>query len=169
MEYVINFFEYGVRGIWYVLWVVVLVIVGFAFLGIIGNKQTLKRNAELEKKREEQAKNEANKTHEQMEKNAQFGGIDTTLDEEAKEAEENAQKDASATNQAVATPVVEPVVEPKPTESEQKEEVPQVLNLDEVGTTEVKEEKPVEVPTVAETEKKEEVPEVLDLDKVANK
>ena len=165
MEYVINFFEYGVRGIWYVLWVIVLVIVGFAFLGIIGNKQTLKRNAELEKKRQEQAKNEANKTHEQMEKNAQFGGIDTTLDEEAKKAEEAAQEAASATNQTVATPVVET----KPTESEQKEEVPQVLNLDEAGTNEVKEEKPVEVPTVAETEKKEEVPEVLDLDKVANK
>ena len=88
MDIVINFLEYGVRGIWFFLWFLIFFILAFACLGVIGNKQAVKKQAEAMEKRKKLAEEEQAKAKAQMEKNSQFGGIDTTLDPTLQKKEE---------------------------------------------------------------------------------
>ena len=162
MGIVINFLEYAVRGIWNFLWFLFFFIIAFACLGVIGNKRAKKKQEEMLEKRKKLAEEEAAKAKAQMEKNAQFGGIDTTLDPTLQKKEE--EKKAEATPVAAA-PAPTPTEAPQPeAQQEVKEEVPAVLDLDAVST-----DKPAEAaapvdntkPITEEEAKQEEVPAVL--------
>ncbi|MBR4262058.1 MAG: hypothetical protein IKQ35_01675 [Bacilli bacterium] len=163
MGIVINFLEYGVRGIWFFLWFLIFMILAFACLGVIGNKQAKKKQADLLEKRKKLAEEEQAKAKAQMEKNAQFGGIDTTLDPTLQKNEETKKEVAPVPAAATPAPVdnTKPIVEEN--KEEVKEEVPAVLDLDAVSTDAT--DKPVDntAPIVEENkeEVKEEVPAVL--------
>ena len=130
MDIVINFLEYGVRGIWYLLWFLTFAILAFACLGVIGNKQAKIKQAEALEKRKKLAEEEQAKAKAQMEKNAQFGGIDTTLDPTLQKKEEPKKEEVQTTAVDNTTPIVE-----QPQEEEKKEEAPSVLVINEDGSS----------------------------------
>ena len=160
MLVIIAFLEYGVRGFWWILWFLFFAITGFAFLGIVGNKQAIKKQARIVEARKKMAEVESQKAKDQMAKNAEFGGVDMSLDPEAAKAEAEAQKQAQM---AAAQPKIEqptqtsePAIvleEPKPTE-ENKVVLEEPVKKEETPVDNTK-------PITEEEAKKEEIPAVL--------
>ena len=166
MGVVINFLEYGVRGIWNFLWFITFVILAFACMGIVGNKKAKKKQAELLEKRKQLAIEEQAKAKAQMEKNSQFGGIDNTLDPTLKKQQEEKNEEEKKEEQVQPVEEATPAVDntkPMTEEEAKQEEVPAVLDLDAVSnepapTTEVVDNTK---PITEEKAKQEEVPSVL--------
>lgn len=157
---IISFLEYGVRGFWWILWFLFFVTTGFAFLGIVGNKQAIKKQARIIEARKKMAEEESQKAKDQMAKNAEFGGVDMSLDPEAAKAEAEAQKQAQVAQPAVKTeqpaPASEPAIvleEPKPTE-ENKVVLEEPVKKEETPVDNTK-------PITEEEAKQEEIPAVL--------
>ena len=81
-----------------------MIIFSFACLGVVGEKVSKKKHAEMIAKREALAKAESEKAKGLIKKQAESYGVNNTLDPTAKKAQEEAKA-------AVAVPVVEPVKE----------------------------------------------------------
>ena len=161
MDIVINFLEYGVRGIWFFLWFLVFMILAFACLGVIGNKQAMKKQAEALEKRKKIAEEEQAKAKAQMEKNAQFGGIDTTLDPTLQKKEEPKKEEVESSTTTTVDNAT-PVVETKEEKQEEQPAAPVVLELDKPASEDnAPADNTTPIVPKNEEEKKEEVPSVL--------
>ncbi len=120
MELIVNFFEYTLSGWVYIIWFVLMIIFSLACLGVVGDKVSKKRLAELKVLREKAAEDEYKKAQETIEKQTQNAGVGTVLDPTAPVVSE------------VSEPTVPEVKEPVVEEEKKKEE--NVIVLDEPKT-----------------------------------
>lgn len=101
MRLIIDFFEYTISGWIYLIYFVVMMICSFACLGVVGDKISKKRHAELIAKREKAAQEEYRKAQELIERQAQSYGINNVIDPTAP-VTDNVQ---NVVSQSVAAPV----------------------------------------------------------------
>lgn len=120
VELIVNFFEYTLSGWVYIIWFVLMIIFSLACLGVVGDKVSKKRLAELKVLREKAAEDEYKKAQETIEKQTQNAGVGTVLDPTAPVVSE------------VSEPTVPEVKEPVVEEEKKKEE--NVIVLDEPKT-----------------------------------
>lgn len=80
MRLIIDFFEYTISGWIYFIYFVVMMICSFACLGVVGDKVSKKRHAELIAKRERAAQEEYRKAQELIERQAQSYGVSNVID-----------------------------------------------------------------------------------------
>ncbi len=120
MSFIINFFEYTLHGWVYAIWFILMIIFSLACLGIVGEKVSKKRLAELAALREKEAEEEYKKAQDLIERQAQNMGLDYSIDPTLNQVnqpnqkliEQTAalQKNASTANANVdTTPKVMPV------------------------------------------------------------
>ena len=107
MQLIINFFEYTLSGGLYFIYFVIMIICSLACVGVVGEKVSKKKQAELIAKREALAKEESEKAKEMVKKQAESYGVSNVLDPTAKKAQASAQ--AAPVQQGVpevAVPVI---------------------------------------------------------------
>lgn len=78
--FIIEFFEYTLDGWLYFIYFVFMIFCAFSCLGVVGDRVSKKKQAELIAKKEQAAQEEYKKAHETIEKQANATGIDMTLD-----------------------------------------------------------------------------------------
>ncbi len=163
MRMILDFFEYTLDGPLFWVYLIFMLICSLACLGVVGDKVSKKKQAELIAKREALAKEEYRKAQELIDKQAHSYGVDNTLDPTAKKAAEEknnvgtqqAQTQQAQTQQTPEVEVKEPtvvVLDAPASESEAvvdnvtpivdntseeavKEEVPSVLVINDDGTS----------------------------------
>jgi hypothetical protein len=80
MRLIIDFFEYTISGWIYLIYFIVMMIFSFACLGVVGEKVSKKKYAELMAKRERAAQEEYRKAQELIERQAQSYGVNNVID-----------------------------------------------------------------------------------------
>ena len=123
MQLIINFFEYTLSGGLYFIYFVVMIICSLACVGVVGEKVSKRKQAELIAKREALAKEESEKAKEMVKKQAESYGVSNVLDPTAKKAQTDAPVASNSVQQGVpevAVPVIgessDAVVEEAPQE-----------------------------------------------------
>lgn len=116
MQIIINFFEYTLSGWLYVIYFILMMIFAFACLGVVGEKVSKKKQAELQARRERVAQEEYKKAQETLDKQAHSFAVDNTLDPTIK-------KEDKANVETSVTTSTENVVQEQP-------KVPDVIVLD---------------------------------------
>ena len=143
----IEFFQYTLSGLLGWIWFFVFIICSLACVGVVGEKESKKKQEELLARQEAAAKEEYKKAQELIEKQANSYSVDKTLDPTAK-----AQAGAPAV--PVAQPATPAVSEPVVAEVSQ----PAVAEVAQPVVTE-----PVQ-PAVEVTQEQQKAPEVVVLD-----
>lgn len=155
--FIVEFLEYNVTGIWHFLWVAFMVICGLACVGVVGEKESKKKQAKLLARREEAAKEEYKKAQELIDKQAHSYSVDRTLDPTAKAEEAAVEQapvvdevalveqapvsevvvlDAAPTeNNATVVDNVTPIVDNTSEEAIKENDVPAVLVINDDGTS----------------------------------
>lgn len=124
MSFIIDFFEYTLHGWIYAIWFILMIIFSLACLGVVGEKVSKKRLAELAALREKEAEEEYKKAQDLIERQAQNMGLDYSIDPTLNQVNQPNQKlinqtdtiqnNVSAANTSVdATPKVMPA-QPQP-------------------------------------------------------
>ena len=85
MQAIIDFFEYTLDGGAYLIYVLLMFIFSFACLGVVGEKVSKRKHAEMLAKREELARKESEKARELVKKQADSYSINNVLDPTANE------------------------------------------------------------------------------------
>ena len=109
MQLIINFFEYTLSGGLYFIYFVIMIICSLACVGVVGEKVSKRKQAELIAKREALAKEESEKAKEMVKKQAESYGVNNVLDPTAKKAQASAQAAPAPVQQGVpevAVPVI---------------------------------------------------------------
>ena len=106
----LEFFQYTLSGLLGWIWFFVFIICSLACVGVVGEKESKKKQAELLARQEAAAKEEYKKAQELIEKQANSYSVDRTLDPTAKANDAAAQTVAPA----VPTAPVQPQVQAQP-------------------------------------------------------
>lgn len=109
MQLIINFFEYTLSGGVYFIYFVIMIICSLACVGVVGEKVSKRKQAELIAKREALAKEESEKAKEMVKKQAESYGVSNVLDPTAKKAQTDAPVASNSVQQGVpevAVPVI---------------------------------------------------------------
>lgn len=126
MQMILEFFQYTLSGIWFWIWFFIMITCSLACVGVVGEKESKKKQADMLAKREAAAKEEYKKAQELIEKQANSYSVDRTLDPTAKAQAET----QAAVQQPVPEVVQESVVVQEPVVEVQAPPAAEVVVLD---------------------------------------
>ena len=128
----LEFFQYTLSGLLGWIWFFVFIICSLACVGVVGEKESKKKQAELLARQEAAAKEEYKKAQELIEKQANSYGVDKTLDPTAKAnaVESNPAAAVQPAVPTVASPAVPEVAQPAAVATPEQPKAPEVVVLD---------------------------------------
>ena len=126
----IEFFQYTLSGLLGWIWFFVFIICSLACVGVVGEKESKKKQAELLARQEAAAKEEYKKAQELIEKQANSYSVDKTLDPTAKAQQAAAAVDVAQPATPTVSEVVPEVAQPVVEVNQEQPKAPEVVVLD---------------------------------------